>query len=212
MSDECTAWWNNCSCQKCLRINLLSAAILLMPKLAAIICSRNLIRKLLILCGLATLLILKPKEYGTICVLLWIYSHERWFRGIYPQKPMLNWLLQLLKRHMKNEILRMDLCFIPTEVRSILPSHSGSFSILLILCSRFLRKVIPLTMLAANVFSSISKKKKQIANVITLWRSFSYLSLNILKGITTQKDHTGRLICLRQMKRSICRHFCKKCI
>ena len=40
---------------------------------------------------------------------------------IYPQKPMLNWLLELLKRHMKNEILRMDLCFIPTEVRSILP-------------------------------------------------------------------------------------------
>ena len=39
---------------------------------------------------------------------------------------------------MKNEILRMDLCFIPTEVRSILPSHSGSFSILLMLCSRFL--------------------------------------------------------------------------
>ena len=29
-------------------------------------------------------------------------------------------------------------------------------------------KVIPLTMLAANVFSSTSKKKKQIANVITL--------------------------------------------
>ena len=53
------------------------AAILLMPKLAAIICSRNLIRKLPILCGLATLLILKPEEYGTICALLWIYSHER---------------------------------------------------------------------------------------------------------------------------------------
>lgn len=69
---------------------------------------------------------------------------------------------------MKNEILRMDLCFIPTEVSSILPSHSGSFSILLMLCSRFLRKVILLTMLAVNVFSSTSKKKKQIANVITL--------------------------------------------
>ena len=116
---------------------------------------------------------------------------------------MLNWLLQLLKRHMKNETLRMDLCFIPTEVRSILPSHSGSFSILLMLCSRFLRKVIPLTMLAANVFSSTSKKKKQIANVIVRLRSFSYLFLNILKGITTQKDRTERLICLRQMKQKL---------
>ena len=86
---------------------------------------------------------------------------------------------------------------------SILPSPSGGFSTLLMLCSLFLRKVILLTMLAVNVFSSISKKKKQIANVIVRLRSFSYLFLNILKGITTQKDRTERLICLRQMKQKL---------
>ena len=86
---------------------------------------------------------------------------------------------------------------------SILPSPLGGFSTLLMLCSLFLRKVILLTMLAVNVFSSISKKKKQIANVIVRLRSFSYLFLNILKGITTQKDRTERLICLRQMKQKL---------
>ena len=100
---------------------------------------------------------------------------------------MLNWLLQLLKMLTKNEMLRMGLCFILIEAHSILPSPSGSFSTLLMLCSLFLRKVILLTMLAVNVFSSISKKKKQIANVIVRLWSFSYLFLNILKGITAQK-------------------------
>ena len=116
---------------------------------------------------------------------------------------MLNWLLQLLKRLTRNEMLRMGLCFILIEAHSILPSPSGGFSTLLMLCSLFLRKVILLTMLAVNVFSSISKKKKQIANVIVRLRSFSYLFLNILKGITTQKDRTERLICLRQMKQKL---------
>ena len=100
-------------------------------------------------------------------------------------------------------MLRMGLCFILIEAHSILPSPSGGFSTLLMLCSLFLRKVILLTMLAVNVFSSISKKKKQIANVIVRLRSFSYLFLNILKGITTQKDRTERLICLRQMKQKL---------
>ena len=100
-------------------------------------------------------------------------------------------------------MLRMGLCFILIEAHSILPSPSGGFSTLLMLCSLFLRKVILLTMLAVNVFSSISNKKKQIANVIVRLRSFSYLFLNILKGITTQKDRTERLICLRQMKRRL---------
>ena len=116
---------------------------------------------------------------------------------------MLNWLLQLLKRLTRNEMLRMGLCFILIEAHSILPSPSGGFSTLLMLCSLFLRKVILLTMLAVNVFSSISNKKKQIANVIVRLRSFSYLFLNILKGITTQKDRTERLICLRQMKQKL---------
>ena len=116
---------------------------------------------------------------------------------------MLNWLLQLLKRLTRNEMLRMGLCFILIEAHSILPSPSGGFSTLLMLCSLFLRKVILLTMLAVNVFSSISKKKKQIANVIVRLRSFSYLFLNILKGITTQKDRSERLICLRQMKQKL---------
>ena len=100
-------------------------------------------------------------------------------------------------------MLRMGLCFILIEAHSILPSPSGGFSTLLMLCSLFLRKVILLTMPAVNVFSSISKKKKQIANVIVRLRSFSYLFLNILKGITTQKDRTERLICLRQMKQKL---------
>ena len=100
-------------------------------------------------------------------------------------------------------MLRMGLCFILIEAHSILPSPSGGFSTLLMLCSLFLRKVILLTMLAVNVFSSISNKKKQIANVIVRLRSFSYLFLNILKGITTQKDRTERLICLRQMKQKL---------
>ena len=63
-------------------------------------------------------------------------------------------------------MLRMGLCFIQIGVRSILPLHSDSSPTLLMLCSLFLRKVILLTMLAVNVFSSTSKKKKQIANVI----------------------------------------------
>ena len=67
----------------------------------------------------------------------------------------------------------------------------------------FSKKGYPFTMLAVNVFSSISNKKKQIANVIVRLRSFSYLFLNILKGITTQKDRTERLICLRQMKQKL---------
>ena len=110
-----------------------------------------------------------------LCIVMDLFSRKviSWHIS---SKPMLNWLLQLLKRHMKNETLRMDLCFIPTEVRSILPSHSGSFSILLMLCSRFLRKVIPLTMLAANVFSSTSKRRNK-SQMLSLFDGASVICL-----------------------------------
>ena len=67
----------------------------------------------------------------------------------------------------------------------------------------FSKKGYPFDNACCECFSSISKKKKQIANVIVRLRSFSYLFLNILKGITTQKDRTERLICLRQMKQKL---------
>ena len=41
----------------------------------------------------------------------------------YILKANVELVITALKRNTRNEILRMDLCFIPTEVRSILPFH-----------------------------------------------------------------------------------------
>ena len=56
---------------------------------------------------------------------------------------------------------------------------------------------------AVNVFSNISKKKKQTANVTILCKSYNFLYLSILKDTTILKDHMVRLICLLQTKQSL---------
>ena len=87
-------------------------------------------------------------------------------------------------------MLRMGLCFILIEAHSILPSPSGGFSTLLMLCSLFLRKVILLTMLAVNVFSSISKKEETNRKC---YRSLTELQLSVFEYIegyyNTKRPH-----------------------
>lgn len=51
------------------------------------------------------------------------------------------------------------------------------------------------TMLSANVSSNISKKKKPTGELITLYRNYNSLCLNILKDTTTQESHIALLEC-----------------
>lgn len=67
----------------------------------------------------------------------------------------------------------------------------------------FSKKAIRLTMYAANVFSIISKKKKQIAKVTIPFRRCSFLSLSISKDIIIRKDLTVRLVCSPQTKQNL---------
>ena len=57
------------------------------------------------------------------------------------------------------------------------------------------RKVIPSIMLAVNVSSNTSKKKKLTGELITLCKSYSCPYLNILKDSTTQEGLTALLEC-----------------
>lgn len=62
-------------------------------------------------------------------------------------------------------------------------------------CKHSQRKVIPSIMLAVNVSSNSSKKKKLTGEPITLCKSYSYPYLNILKDSTTQEGLTALLEC-----------------
>lgn len=94
-------------------------------------------------------------------------------------------------------------CTTQTGEANTLPLHFGSFWILLMLCSHFPKRDILLTMRAANVFSNISKKKKQTAEPIAHCRSFSSLFLNISKVSIIPKDHIVLLVCSLQMRQKI---------
>lgn len=110
-------------------------------------------------------------------------------------KPDVNLVMTASKKLMTKETSLPDLCFILIEDLSILPFPFGSFWILLMICNHFQRKDILLIMLALNVSSNISKRKKQIENLITLYRNYSYPSSNILKDTTAQEDHMALLEC-----------------
>lgn len=102
---------------------------------------------------------------------------------------------------MKNATIPKDLCFILIGDHSTQPFHSGSYWILLMLCSHFQRKGILSIMPAVNVSSNISKRKKPIVEPITPCRNYSYPYLSILKDSTTPKDHMALLECLHLTKK-----------
>ena len=98
------------------------------------------------------------------------------------------------KLMIKGTVLK-GLCSILIEDLNILLFHSGSYWILLMSCNHSQRKVIPSIMLAVNVSSNTSKKKKLTGEPITLCKSYSYPYLNILKDFTTQEGLTALLGC-----------------
>ena len=91
---------------------------------------------------------------------------------------------------MKNETLRMDLCFIPTEVRSILPSHSGSFLDSLNVVQSFSKKGYPFDNACCECFLKYLKKEETNRKC---YHSLTELQLSVFEYIegyyNTKRPH-----------------------
>ena len=87
-------------------------------------------------------------------------------------------------------MLRMGLCFILIEAHSILPSPSGGFSTLLMLCSLFLHKGYPFDNACCECFFKYLKKEETNRKC---YRSLTELQLSVFEYIegyyNTKRPH-----------------------
>lgn len=143
-SAECTDWWNPYSCPKCPLTDLYPAANLLNTANTAAIFSRISGKKLQTLYGPAILHTWKRMASGIFYALSWTCFPGKLFPGTFPPGQMWIWSWLPSKKLMKNVMLLMGLCFTLTGDRLIRLSRSGSFWILLMLCSFFPKKDTPL--------------------------------------------------------------------
>ena len=87
-------------------------------------------------------------------------------------------------------MLRMGLCFILIEAHSILPSPSGGFSTLLMLCSLFSKKGYPFDNACCECFFKYLKKEETNRKC---YRSLTELQLSVFEYIegyyNTKRPH-----------------------
>ena len=129
-----------------------------------------------------------------LCIVMDLFSRKVIAWNI-SAKPDVDLVMTAFKKLMRKGTVLKCLCSILIEDLNILLLHSGSYWILLMSCNHSQKKVIPSIMLAVNVSSNTSKKKKLTGELITLCKSYSCPYLNILKDSTTQEGLTALLEC-----------------